>query len=195
MLLMQTSVEPKLLDGVTTGASSLLHVVTGGNVSATSMSTPGTVRQVAEAAGFQGQHLDEATAVSLAESGAVANIINDTPREYSIGLWQINVKDNQAMRDRYGMGTSSDLTKPMVNATVAYNMSHGGTDWSRWSTWANGDYLKYMGENHRIIYKDYPPPFINAMAGTPAAPALYTGPDLLYVDPRQQTVVTPATKV
>lgn len=73
-----------------------------------------------------------AVAIALAESGGFPGSIADTPREYSIGLWQINVKahpqyDNLQWR--------AWLLDPGYNAQAAFKISKEGTDWRPWSTW------------------------------------------------------------
>lgn len=95
--------------------------------------TPSQVAQIAYNAGFRGEALVYAVAVSLAEDGSGnpnANYTSSATGEDSRGLWQINVQPGA--HPEYA---SSDLYDPATNAAAAYAISQGGTNWSPWSTW------------------------------------------------------------
>lgn len=94
-----------------------------------------TVYHYAQRAGFPNPAM--ATAIALAESGGNPNAIADTPREYSVGLWQINLRAHP----RY---TKADMLDPTKNAAIAYELSKHGTDWTPWSTYKNGAYKRYL---------------------------------------------------
>lgn len=87
-----------------------------------------------------------AAAVAMAESGGDASAVHDTSAqtvflpgtgpETSVGLWQVNV----LAHPQYGV---QQLTDPDANAAAAYAVSSGGADWTPWSTYTSGDYLRY----------------------------------------------------
>lgn len=93
-----------------------------------------TVLALATATGFPNPKL--ATAIAFAESGGVPGAVMQGPREYSVGLWQINV-----MAHLY---SPEDMKEPIKNAIAAYRISKGGTDWSPWSTYMNGKYKQFL---------------------------------------------------
>ena len=93
------------------------------------------VHDIAVRAGFPNAKL--ATAVALAESGGNPGAELHTPREWSIGLWQININAHQ----RY---SKPQLLNPDANARAAVQISKSGTDWTPWSAYNSGRYLKFM---------------------------------------------------
>lgn len=78
----------------------------------------------------------EAAAIALAESGGTPHAVLRTPREYSVGLWQINT-----LVHPYSV---EDMKDPRKNASAAFKISKGGTDWAPWATYASGAYRRYM---------------------------------------------------
>ena len=92
------------------------------------------VLAIATLAGFPDPKL--ATAIALAESGGVPNALMRSSREVSVGLWQINT-----MVHPY---TPEDMREPMKNATAAFKISKGGTDWRPWSAFKNGRYKQFQ---------------------------------------------------
>lgn len=55
------------------------------------------------------------------------------------GLFQVN----SIHADMVG-GNLESLRTPAVNVKIAYSLSHDGTNWSAWSTYKNGKYLRYL---------------------------------------------------
>lgn len=55
------------------------------------------------------------------------------------GLMQIN----SVHRDMVD-GNLESLYNPVVNIRIAYSLSKGGTDWTPWSAYNNGKYLKHL---------------------------------------------------
>lgn len=98
--------------------------------------TAAQIAQTAANAGFKGNQIVMATAIALAESGGnTAAIGYDNDGSHDVGLWQINSihgYSDAAMQD------------PAQNAAAAYSISSSGTNWSPWSTFGTGAYLKYM---------------------------------------------------
>ena len=85
---------------------------------------------VARAAGFQGDALVTAVAVSLAE-----NSPGDTGKVNSIGcvgLWQINSRVHKQW-------TVAQLKDAATNARAAYQLSNGGTNWQPWEAYTGPD--------------------------------------------------------
>lgn len=78
----------------------------------------------------------------MAESGGIAHRDNaGLNRDGSVdyGLMQIN----SIHADMVG-GDLESLRDPEVNIRVAYSLSRGGTDWTPWSAYNNGKYLKWL---------------------------------------------------
>lgn len=81
---------------------------------------------LATRAGFPDPEM--AVAIALAESGGFPSEIANTSREYSVGLWQINLKAHPSY-------AKEQLLDPGQNALAAFAISKGGTDWRPWSVW------------------------------------------------------------
>jgi lysozyme-like protein len=92
------------------------------------------VLQIATAAKFPNPKL--AAAIAYAESGGVPNALAITDREYSVGLWQINLRKHPFSRD--------DMIDPKKNAQAAFEISNGGTDWRPWTMFVNGRYKQFL---------------------------------------------------
>ena len=93
------------------------------------------ILQLATAAGFPDPKL--AAAIALAESGGVPNALARSSREYSVGLWQINLRKHL----QYGVAEMKD---PRLNASAAFAISKGGRDWSPWSAYTSGRYRQFQ---------------------------------------------------
>jgi hypothetical protein len=85
------------------------------------------VLALATLAGFPDPKL--ATAIAIAESGGLTKIENKSPREHSVGLWQINTRVHPY--------TVADMGDPMKNALAAFQISKGGTDWTPWGAFTH----------------------------------------------------------
>lgn len=115
---------------------------------ATAALTPKQIATYAYEAGFRGQSLTTAVAISLAESRGVPNAIGDVNLETgtwgpSVGLWQIRSLWNET-----GTGGQRDREanlNPLTNARHAYQISGDGTDFQPWSTYTYGQYRSYLG--------------------------------------------------
>lgn len=104
--------------------------------------------------GFKGKALDTAFAVALAESGGTPHQINST-KDY--GLFQINMNSDNyaermnktwkdARRTPFKLKNVRDLLNPTTNANVAYHMTNKGTNWSRWVTFKEGTFTKFLDD-------------------------------------------------
>lgn len=113
--------------------------------------------QVLYNAGFRGDALKTAFAVALAESGGVSTRHSDPSlvKDDSYGIFQINMLGSlgPARRKRYGLASNKELYNPNVNARVAFNMSHGGTNWKPWSAYTNGSFTKFLDDADRASKK------------------------------------------
>ena len=102
---------------------------------------------VALQAGFSDKNAKLAAAIALAESSGNSGAHNDNPNtgDNSYGLWQINMigKLGPARRKQYGLSSNEQLFDPLTNAKVAYKVS-GGSNFSPWSVYKSGAYLKYL---------------------------------------------------
>jgi hypothetical protein len=95
------------------------------------------LRELATAVGMAQPEVG--AAVAMAESGGRVRAVGD--HGDSIGLWQIHVPSapkQWANRDMLQHGG--------FNAQAAHSISNGGTDWTPWTTFRNGAYLKWMAK-------------------------------------------------
>lgn len=97
--------------------------------------TKSAVLAIAKAAGFPDPKL--AAAIAYAESGGIPNALASTSREYSVGLWQINLLAHKEYN-------RADMSDPARNAAAAYKISAGGTNWRPWSAYTSGKYKMYL---------------------------------------------------
>jgi Lysozyme like domain len=91
--------------------------------------------KVLRAAGFKGAALRTAYGVAMKESHAnpVDHNYNPKTGDDSYGVFQINLYGSlKARTETYGLKSANDLKDPLTNAKVAYEMSHGGKNWSPW---------------------------------------------------------------
>lgn len=103
--------------------------------------SPAQVAAYALAAGFTGPRAVWATAVALAESGGrthATGVNSDAYRSRDRGLWQINSHWHPEV-------TNAQAYDPATAARAAYTISHGGKDWSAWSTYGNGTAAANLG--------------------------------------------------
>lgn len=103
--------------------------------------TPEQIAQAAYQAGFRGDGLWRAVAISGRESGGKYWERNQNvgTRDDSWGLMQINTLGANAsattsslLRQLGYSGNLTDLTDPVANMRVAYVMSNSGTSWRPW---------------------------------------------------------------
>jgi hypothetical protein len=108
--------------------------------------SPATILRYARAEGFTGQRARVATAVALAESSGRVRAHNPVPPDDSYCLMQINMLGDlgPARRARLGLRRNTDLYDPATCMHAAYVISGGGSDWSSWSTYTRGTYLRHL---------------------------------------------------
>lgn len=110
--------------------------------------TAAELARVAHKAGWRGEHLVEAVAVALAESGGRTNAQGYNRHKngrisVDRGLWQIN--------DAYWPGLPDAAAYDAAqNARFAFWIwsQHG---WGKWSTWTKGLYKPYMPTATRAV--------------------------------------------
>ena len=105
--------------------------------------TPEQVAYYAYNAGFRGEDLVKAVAISKRESGWVPNIHgSDRPQsEYSgdRGLWQINYVHDDGMMRNGIYSKRTDLFDPQVNANAAYQLyAQAGGTFKAWTAASGG---------------------------------------------------------
>ncbi|HVK36752.1 MAG TPA: hypothetical protein VM428_13950, partial [Microlunatus sp.] len=118
------------------------------------MTTTLTIREIydaARSAGFTPHQAVTWTAIAMAESGGRTGALNDKG-EYSVGLWQINVRADASRATKWG-----DLSSPEGNARAAYAISLQGRDMRPWTTThdrnqdSRADYRTYLGKVEKEI--------------------------------------------
>lgn len=90
--------------------------------------------RILQLAGFNGKELEMAKSIVFLESTNRPYALNKSSNCY--GLFQINMTGSMGehRRNKYGLSRNEDLYNPAINASIAYQMSNGGKDWSAWST-------------------------------------------------------------
>lgn len=146
------------------------------------------VARAAYNAGFRGDNLIKAVAIAEAESGFNPSAQGDIGLENatwgpSVGLWQI-----RSLKAQSGTGQPRDATRlmdPAFNASSAFGIAGGGTNFHPWSTFTSGAYLKFMTEArndaHLAGVGDIPD--ISAMKAynyTPSAPIDLNHGDMIF---------------
>lgn len=119
-------------------ATFLLYSYVGGTMNAADITT------YAQNAGFEGDDLNTAVAIALAESSGNpraynAEVAANTPvGKGSYGLWQIYLKAHPEF-------ANEDLYDPQTNANAAYAvyLAAGGS-FSPWSTFNSGAYQAFL---------------------------------------------------
>src|SRR2546421_10624367 len=101
--------------------------------------SPQKIAQYVFNAGFRGNVLTIAVAVSLAESGGNTTATNhNTNGTTDYGLWQIN-----SVHSQY---STALLFNPDYNAKAAWDISSHGANWQPWTTYNTGAYQRYMSQ-------------------------------------------------
>lgn len=111
--------------------------------------TAGEVYADLTAAGFTPAAAQVMTAIAQAESGLNDTILGDTALQDgtwgpSYGLFQIRTLAAQT-----GTGGTRDISRlaagDLEQARAAYTISHGGSDFTPWTTFRTGAYQDYLG--------------------------------------------------
>jgi hypothetical protein len=100
--------------------------------------------------GFKGDALKTAYAVAIAESGGRSNAhnYNVSTGDDSYGLYQINMLGSlgPARRKKFNLKSNQDLFNPNTNAGLAAHFTQRGKNWSAWSSYKTGIYMKHLKE-------------------------------------------------
>lgn len=102
--------------------------------------TQSQLYQLALGVGLSGTNAQIAAAIAMAESGGDSNAINPgnaNDPEYSVGLWQINIRAHPQY-------SKSSMLVPQNNALAMFAISSGGTNWSPWGTYTSGAYRSFL---------------------------------------------------
>jgi hypothetical protein len=108
--------------------------------------TPAQIAYYAQTAGFDGDDLNIAVAIAMAESSGNPNVYNPetgakggTPAgQGSYGLWQIYLKEHPEF-------AADNLYDPQTNANDAYEIYSKAGGFSPWTTYTSGAYQAYLG--------------------------------------------------
>jgi hypothetical protein len=120
------------------------------------MENPQTMDQIKDYMRYKfGKNYQVACMVAYGESLRNPTSVASKPLECSIGIYQINLKDNYCLGNRIHWDKVegedlkdkiSWLQNPKNNIDLAYKMSSGGEDWGQWGAYANGSYLQFGDE-------------------------------------------------
>lgn len=105
------------------------------------------VAQLAYNAGWRGKDAQTAVAIARAESQFDTMATNFKRKDYSFGLWQINMKDELGpdRRKRYNIPQNESLLDPTTNARVAFAIyKDAGNKFTDWSTYNNRSFTVYL---------------------------------------------------
>lgn len=108
----------------------------------------GELVTLAQSVGLSEKRARVAAAIAMAESGGNPNAHNAVPPDNSYGLWQINMLGSMGpdRRRRYGLPSNEALFDPRRNAMVMADISKQGGNFSAWTTYTSGKYLKYVDD-------------------------------------------------
>lgn len=102
------------------------------------------------AEGFSPTQATTLTAIALAESAGNDTVLGDVNLETSTwgpsyGLYQV-----RTLKADTGRGTDRDITYLSASdanqAKAAFDISHGGIDFTPWTTYTSGAYQQYLGQ-------------------------------------------------
>lgn len=98
-------------------------------------------------AGWRGKDAQTAVAIAFAESRGDSMATNFAGKDYSFGLWQINMKDNLGpeRRQQFGITSNEQLFDPATNAKAAYIIyKQAGNRFTDWSTYNDAKFTLYL---------------------------------------------------
>lgn len=113
-----------------------ISIVKGPKYTVKSRLTANELKDLLYQVGFRGEALRLAWGTAMKESTGrpMAHNKNSNTGDNSYGLFQINMIGSlgPARLEKYGLDSNKDLFDPFTNATIAFQMSDGGKDWSAW---------------------------------------------------------------
>lgn len=80
-------------------------------------------------------------AIAMGESGGDNQATANTSREYSVGVYQINLKAHTDI-------TEADARDLNASSVYAYRLSQGGTNFTPWTIYKTGVYLNFLPFGH-----------------------------------------------
>lgn len=80
---------------------------------------------------------DTIAAIALAESGGDDQATANTSREYSVGVYQINLKAHPDISEQ-------DARDLATSSAYVYRLSSGGTNFQPWTMYKNGGYKNHL---------------------------------------------------
>jgi hypothetical protein len=116
-----------------------LSELTGTSANTGSASNKSEIAKALKAAGFDSKGVNTMLAIGMAESGLRTNATADTPKEYSVGPFQINLKAHKQI-------TEAEARNPVTAAAFAYQLSGGGKNYTPWTTYTSGKYKRYLAQ-------------------------------------------------
>lgn len=107
------------------------------------------LKELLSLVGFEGRALKQAWAIAMKESNGrpTSHNTNANTGDNSYGLFQINMLGylGTDRRDRYDLKSNNELLNPVINATIAFQMSGGGDDFSSWKVYGyNNGGARYL---------------------------------------------------
>jgi hypothetical protein len=122
------------------------------------------IYQAARDAGLSRSEAITATAIALGESGGNPRALNDRG-EYSMGLWQINMRDESRLR-QFGISSRNELYNPKTNARAMAILYKARGGWEDWSVYNHDTYREFLGRAQRAAGVKNP---VNLPAPKPSA--------------------------
>ncbi len=112
---------------------------------------PERIYRYARGASFSPDEAVTATAIALAESAGRPRAHNPHPPDDSYCLMQVNMLGQlgPARRARFHLVHNEDLYDPAICMRAAFGISAGGADWSPWTTYTRGTYLRFLAVARR----------------------------------------------
>ncbi len=140
-----------LLVGAKPAADAAMPLSPGGPAGAAAKLPPERIYRYARRASFTPDEAVTATAVALAESAGRPRAHNPTPPDDSYCLMQVNMlgRLGPARRARFHLAHNEDLYDPATCMRVSYGISAGGSDWTPWTTYTRGTYLRFLAAARR----------------------------------------------
>ena len=123
------------------------------------------IKSLAVRQGFSRDKAEILAAIALAESGGNTRAVYKTDREYSVGLYQINLRAHPYI-------TAAEAYDPVTATQWAYQISGGGKDFTPWTAYTTGAYRRFLG---RSVVQPLPEPTaesVGDLTGVPDLPSL-----------------------
>lgn len=104
------------------------------------------VAKLAYDAGWRGKDAQTAVAIAMAESRGDSMATRFAGKDYSFGLWQINMKDSMGpeRRTKFGISANEQLFDPATNARAAYTIWKERGGFTDWSTYNDRKFTLYL---------------------------------------------------